>query len=65
MFTLNTPKWRQCTVTWPALNDLITKNFVKEPTLSQEGIQPQRGALQDVSNDLFVCYQDPSEYVSL
>ena len=34
-------------------------------TLSQEGIQPQGWALQDVSNDSFVCYQDLSEYVGL
>ena len=34
-------------------------------TLSQEGIQPQGWALQDVTNDYFVCYQDLSEYVGL
>ena len=34
-------------------------------TLSQEGIKPQGWALQDVSNDSFVCYQDLSEYVGL
>ena len=32
-------------------------------TLSQEGILPQGWALQDVSNDSFVCYQNLSEYV--
>ena len=34
-------------------------------TLSHEGIQPQGWALQDVSYDYFVCYQDFSEYVGL
>ena len=34
-------------------------------TLSQEGIQPQLWALQDVLNDSFVCYQGLSEYVGL
>ena len=32
---------------------------------SQEGIQPQGWALQDGSNDSFVCYQDLSENVGL
>ena len=34
-------------------------------TLSQEGMQPQGWALQDVLNDSLVCYQDLSEYVGL
>ena len=34
-------------------------------TLSQEGNKPQGWALQDVSNDSFVYYQDLSEYVGL
>ena len=34
-------------------------------TLSQGGLQPQWQALQDISNDSFVCYQDLSEYVGL
>ena len=37
----------------------------KAHTLSQEGIQPQGWALQDASNDSFVCYQDLLEYVGL
>ena len=34
-----------------------------EVTLSQEGIQPEGWALQDVSNYSFVFYQDLSEYI--
>ena len=37
----------------------------EQDTLSQEGIQPQGWALQDASNDSFVCYQDLLEYVGL
>ena len=34
-------------------------------TLSQGKLQPEWRALQDISNDSFVCYQDLSEYVGL
>ena len=45
---------------------IINKKVAQAPnTLSQEEIQPQRWALQDVLNDSFVCYQDLSEYVGL
>ena len=34
-------------------------------TLSQVGLQPQWRALQDISNDSFVCYQDLLGYFCL
>ena len=47
----------------PNMDPKGIQTFCMSATLSQGGLQPQRRALQDVTNDSFVCYQDLSEYV--